>query len=99
MDREATVEVSKVTRERLLHSLYEAAELEHNLMCTYLYAGFSLRDGIAEGLSETEAAAVARWRRAILSVAVEEMAHLVAVWNITSGASTFRSIPARCRPT
>ena len=33
------------TRERLLHFLYEAAELEHNLMCTYLYAAFSLRSG------------------------------------------------------
>ena len=25
-----------------------------------------------------------RWRRAILDVAIEEMGHLVAVWNITS---------------
>ena len=29
------------TREQLIHALYEAAELEHNLMCTYLYAAFS----------------------------------------------------------
>jgi len=78
-----TFEASIVTRERLLHSLYEAAELEHNLMCTYLYAAFSLRDG-AEGLSKTEAAAVARWRSAIIGIAIEEMGHLAAVWNITS---------------
>ena len=32
-------------REILLSALYEAAELEHNLMCTYLYAAASLRDG------------------------------------------------------
>ena len=32
------------TREQLIHALYEAAELEHNLMCTYLYAAFSLKD-------------------------------------------------------
>jgi hypothetical protein len=51
-----------LSRELLLHALYEAAELEHNLMCTYLYAAFSLRDGEAEGLSQVEAAAVARWR-------------------------------------
>jgi CDGSH-type Zn-finger protein/uncharacterized Fe-S cluster protein YjdI len=77
------------TREQLIHTLYEAAELEHTLMCTYLYAAFSLRDGEAEGLSPAEAAAVARWRRAIVEVAVEEMGHLTAVWNITSalGAS------------
>jgi CDGSH-type Zn-finger protein/uncharacterized Fe-S cluster protein YjdI len=73
-----------VTRERLLHALYEAAELEHNLMCTYLYAAFSLRSGVEEGLSEREAETVARWRRQIMQVAVDEMGHLVAVWNITA---------------
>jgi len=50
-----------ISRERALHALYEAAELEHNLMCTYLYAAFSLRDGEAEGLAPEEAAAVSRW--------------------------------------
>jgi CDGSH-type Zn-finger protein/uncharacterized Fe-S cluster protein YjdI len=80
---------SHVSRETLVHQLYEAAELEHNLMCTYLYAAFSLRSGTEEGLSAAEADATARWRRAILKVAVEEMGHLTAVWNITAalGAS------------
>ena len=50
-------------REALLHALYEAAELEHNLMCTYLYAAFSLSDGEAEALTAEEATAVRRWRR------------------------------------
>src|SRR5258708_13556441 len=72
------------SREQLVHALYEAAELEHNLMCTYLYAAFSLRDGESEGLSAVEAAAVTRWRRAILDVAIDEMGHLSAIWNITS---------------
>jgi CDGSH-type Zn-finger protein/uncharacterized Fe-S cluster protein YjdI len=76
--------IAPISREALIHQLYEAAELEHNLMCTYLYAAFSLRSGTAEGLSEMEADATARWRRAILRVAVEEMGHLTAVWNITS---------------
>ena len=71
-------------REALLHALYEAAELEHNLMCTYLYAAASLKGGAEEGLSGTEAAASARWKQALLSVAIEEMGHLAAVWNITS---------------
>jgi CDGSH-type Zn-finger protein/uncharacterized Fe-S cluster protein YjdI len=70
-------------REIVVQSLYEAAELEHNLMCTYLYAAASLRDGPAEGLSEQEAPAVKRWRGVLLDVAVEEMGHLAAVWNIT----------------
>ncbi len=72
-------------REVLLHALYEAAELEHNLMCTYLYAAASLKDGEREGLGAEEAAAVRRWRQALLGVAIEEMGHLAAVWNITSG--------------
>jgi CDGSH-type Zn-finger protein/uncharacterized Fe-S cluster protein YjdI len=71
-------------REVLIHALYEAAELEHNLMCTYLYAAASLKDGEAEGLSAEEAAAVKRWRQVLLGVAIEEMGHLAAVWNITS---------------
>ncbi len=73
-----------VSREKILHALYEAAELEQNLMCTYLYAAFSLKDGEGEGLGASEAEAVARWRRAILDVAIDEMSHLVAVWNITA---------------
>jgi CDGSH-type Zn-finger protein/uncharacterized Fe-S cluster protein YjdI len=72
------------SRESLLSALYEAAELEHNLMCTYLYAAFSLRSGEDEGLSANEAAAVARWRQTILDVAIDEMGHLSAVWNITA---------------
>src|SRR3984893_5014443 len=71
-------------REVLLHALYEAAELEHTLMCTYLYAAASLRDGEREGLTAEEAAAVRRWRQVLVGVAVEEMGHLAAVWNITS---------------
>ena len=79
------------TRERLIFALSEAAELEHTLMCTYLYAAFSLKNGEADGLSAREAEVVARWRRCIVEVAIDEMGHLVAVWNITSalGASPF----------
>nr|HRK65224.1 ferritin-like domain-containing protein [Terricaulis sp.] len=75
--------VLTATREQLIHALYEAAELEHNLMCTYLYAAFSLKDE-TEGLSAEEAEAVKRWRRVILDVAIDEMGHLAAVWNITA---------------
>jgi len=80
---EAPLRPSAPTREQLVHTLYEAAELEHNLMCTYLYAAFSLRDG-DEGWSSDERQATTRFRRTILRVALEEMGHLTAVWNITS---------------
>ena len=72
------------SREKLVHALYEAAELEHNLMCTYLYAAFSLKSPGEPGLSEAQGEAVARWRRAILDVAIDEMGHLAAVWNVTA---------------
>jgi hypothetical protein len=70
------------TREHLIHLLTEAAELEHNILCSYLYAAFSLKSGIEEGLSEREATAVAQWKRVILNVAVEEMGHLAIVNNL-----------------
>jgi CDGSH-type Zn-finger protein/uncharacterized Fe-S cluster protein YjdI len=79
----ATIPNLAVNREQLIHALYEAAELEHNLMCTYLYAAFSLRQGEAEGLRADEVAAVEAWRQSIMGVAIEEMAHLAMVWNIT----------------
>lgn len=84
MDDVVAATLPVVTRERALHALYEAAELEHNLMCTYLYAAFSLKDGEADGLSAEETTAVKRWRRVLMDVAIEEMGHLAAVWNITS---------------
>jgi CDGSH-type Zn-finger protein/uncharacterized Fe-S cluster protein YjdI len=72
------------SREEILHALYEAAELEHNLMCTYLYAAFSLKGSEAEGLRAEEVAAVRRWRSELIKVSIEEMGHLTAVWNITA---------------
>jgi hypothetical protein len=70
------------TREQLIHLLTEAAELEHNILCSYLYAAFSLKSGVEEGLSQLEAEAVARWERVILTVAIEEMGHLAIVNNL-----------------
>jgi CDGSH-type Zn-finger protein/uncharacterized Fe-S cluster protein YjdI len=72
------------SREQLLGMLAEAAEIEHNLMCCYLYAAFSLKQDADEGLSTDELAAVRRWRRTIMDVAIEEMAHLTMVANIMS---------------
>ncbi|APR75061.1 Hypothetical protein A7982_00407 [Minicystis rosea] len=71
-------------RESILRSLHEAAELEHDIMCSYLYAAFTLKSGDDGGLRPEEVAAVARWRRTLIGIAVGEMSHLTAVWNITS---------------
>ena len=69
-------------REQLIHVLTEAAEIEHNLLCSYLYAAFSMKRGVEEGLTPAEAAAVSRWRKSVMSVALEEMAHLALVNNL-----------------
>ena len=66
-----TTPIVSPSREQLLGNLYEAAELEHNLMCTYLYAAFSLRSGEGEGLTEAQSKAVARWRQTIIDVAID----------------------------
>ena len=70
------------SREDLIYLLAEAAEIEHNLMCCYLFAAFSLKDE-ADGLDAAQAAELGRWRRAIIDVAIEEMSHLTLVANLT----------------
>jgi len=76
-------EVVVGSREQLLHLLAEAAEIEHSLMCSYLYAAFSLRTEEEDGLDEPRRAVVRRWRDAIMDVAVQEMGHLLMVANLT----------------
>jgi CDGSH-type Zn-finger protein/truncated hemoglobin YjbI len=71
-------------REALIYMLCEAAELEHGIMCQYLYAAFSLKQSADEGLTEAEAAAVQRWRQRISHIATQEMLHLSLVQNLLS---------------
>jgi hypothetical protein len=71
------------SREQLLHLLAEAAEIEHTLMCSYLYAVFSLKRSGEESVTAAQGEALERWRKTILNVAVEEMGHLVLVANLT----------------
>ena len=71
-------------REALYYMLCEAAELEHGIMCQYLYAAFSLKQSEDEGLSPEEAQAVQRWRKRISHVATQEMLHLSLVQNLLS---------------
>lgn len=68
-------------REDLIYLLAEAAELEHGLMCSYLFAAFSLKRS-APDLTPAEQAAVDGWGTSILAVAMEEMLHLALVQNL-----------------
>src|SRR5947208_12081926 len=61
-------------REALIYMLCEAAELEHGIMCQYLFAAFSLKQSADEGgLTDSELAAVRRWRAQVSRVATQEM--------------------------
>lgn len=71
-----------MTREQLVGLLCEAAEVEHCLMLTYLYAAHSLKDRDDEGLDAEALAAVRRWRGATVRIAQEEMLHLALVNNL-----------------
>ena len=76
-------------REELFYLLSEAAEFEHAVMCTYLYALWSLKRGTDEGVTPEELSAIEGWRRSLRQVALEEMLHLSLVNNIlaATGAS------------
>jgi CDGSH-type Zn-finger protein/uncharacterized Fe-S cluster protein YjdI len=74
-----------ISRESLWGMLCEAAEIEHNLMCCYLYAAFSLKDSSSGGISAADIEKIGQWRSEIFGVAIEEMAHLANVCNILSG--------------
>jgi hypothetical protein len=82
-------------REALIYMLCQAAELEHGIMCQYLFAACSLKQSQAEGLTARELEAVRRWRRVISHVAAEEMLHLALVQNLLSaiGAAPHLSRP------
>jgi len=66
----------------LIYMLSAAAELEHAVMCEYLFAAFSLKRSVDEGLTREQLAAVERWRSTILGVAKQEMLHLAIACNL-----------------
>jgi CDGSH-type Zn-finger protein/truncated hemoglobin YjbI len=82
-------------REALIYMLCEAAELEHGIMCQYLFAAFSMKQSTDEGLSQDELDKVTRWRRQITHVATQEMLHLALVQNLLSAIG---SAPHMSRP-
>jgi hypothetical protein len=69
-------------REHLWWLLAEAAQLEHMIMCQYLYAGFSLKE--SDELTAGQRALVDGWRKEVHGIAVQEMLHMVLVANLMS---------------
>jgi hypothetical protein len=82
-------------RKTLTYLLCEAAELEHGLMCEYLYAAFSLKAAPDETLRAEHLATVDRWRSVLLGVAAQEMLHWALVNNILTAVG---SAPYVARP-
>jgi hypothetical protein len=71
------------TREDLLHALSTAAELEHGIICQYLFAAFSLKSHSDEGqVTWAQLERVREWKAAILLTARQEMEHLGLVANL-----------------
>ena len=83
-------------REELIFLLSEAAEFEHTVMCTYLYAMWSLKREADDTCTAEQLEAVERWRGIIRRVALEEMLHLALVNNILAslGAAPHLGRPA-----
>ena len=66
-------------RDHLVMLLTSGAEIEHALMVQYLYAAYSIN---GEQRSKKNREIVEGWRASILSVAREEMGHLLTVQNV-----------------
>ena len=81
MDMDAQ-QITVNDREQLIYLLTEAAEIEHGLMCSYLYANWSLKERTDEGLTEDQLSAINGWRDSMQNVAMEEMLHLVLANNL-----------------
>ena len=92
------------TREELVNALSEAAELEHGLLVQYLFAAFSMKRKVDEGITSIQQALMVDWKGAILRVAHEEMYHLASVCGTCSRPSAERrssgapTSPSRRRP-
>jgi hypothetical protein len=70
------------SREELVWLLAQASELEHGLMCEYLFAQFTLKRTQEEELSAEQLATVAAWETVIVDVTKQEMLHLALATNL-----------------
>jgi hypothetical protein len=84
-----TVEVTPLTielttREDLIKTLHLAAELEHNLMCQYLFAAYTMKRSTSEGLDEVQLEKTRGWGALMTLIARQEMEHMGLVLNLLS---------------
>jgi hypothetical protein len=82
-------------RKELTYLLCQGAELEHGLLCQYLYAAFSLKTSSGPGVRPDQLDAIERWRSVILAISREEMLHWSMVQNLLTAVG---SAPYVSRP-
>jgi hypothetical protein len=92
--------MSDNSRARLHALLGEACELEHALCCSYLYAAFSLRRDVSEGLDWQSQQMARQWASRVYHIAAQEMLHLAQAWNIltATGGSAYYDRPVFPQP-
>ena len=74
-------------REELLCKLQVAAQLEHNLLCAYLFTASSLKQNASEfpvPVGSEVTCTVSRWKGMVTGIAVQEMLHLTLASNLIS---------------
>jgi len=70
-------------RNRLAELLVLAAQVEHDVLCQYLFAGATLKQNYGEGgVTYGQLEQMRRWKSTIMAVARQEMEHLGIVTNL-----------------
>src|SRR5262245_40756522 len=74
------------SRDQLIYALTEVAELEHLLLCQYLFAAATMKESPAELCNSDrkyhQSELLRDWKAAILRIAREEMQHLTFANNL-----------------
>jgi hypothetical protein len=70
-------------RARLAELLTEAAEIEHDVLCQYLFAAFSMKKTVDEGgVTLLQLETMRAWQATLMTIARQEMEHLGIVCNL-----------------
>lgn len=69
-------------RAQLIYLLTEAAELEHEILCCYLFALFTMKDDVSEGVTAEQLEVIRKWHGLLRTIAVQEMIHLTTACNL-----------------
>lgn len=79
-----SIQTQITTRDDLIATLHEAAEIEHGLLLQYLFAALSLKQSPLEDVTPEQFSLIRQWKGIILQIAVDEMGHLGTVCNLLS---------------